>query len=98
RRPRPGLAVASWPGRPTEKPEPAPGATSVADGDARSGEARAQLAHLTGGPRRERTVVGGGDDARHPRGDVLHLRLLHAARGDRGRADADPRRIEGLAR
>ena len=36
-------------------------------------------------------VEGGGD----PGGDLAHLRLLHAAGGERGSADADARRLEG---
>ena len=61
-------------------------------------ELRAQLADLAGDPSRARDAsAGAADDLRHPRRDLLHLRLL-MPRLVTPRADPDPRRIERLAR
>src|SRR5690606_30792462 len=43
-------------------------------------------------------VTRGGDRLVHPGRDLGHVGLGHAASGDRGGADAQPRRVEGLAR
>ena len=48
--------------------------------------------------RDQRLVARRRDDLIHPGGEPLHLGAAHAARGDRGRADAEARRIERLAR
>src|SRR5205814_663838 len=62
------------------------------------GEAASQLADLAAHAGVDRGVGRRLGDGVHPRGDLAHLRLLHAAAGDRRRAEADARRIERLAR
>src|SRR4051794_12387351 len=66
--------------------------------DAGGGESPAHLLHFPRNPSDECLVTGGSDDRVDPRGQSLHLRNLHAARGHGGRADAKTRGIERLAR
>ena len=56
-----------------------------------------QLAHLAKDPLGD-FVRWAGDHAVDPGGHLAGLRLLHAATGDRGRAQPDARGVERLAR
>src|SRR5262245_16517997 len=66
--------------------------------DAGRGELVAQLTHFAGDLLVKASVGRRADDLVHPGGDLPHLGLLHAAARRGGRADANARRIERLAR
>src|SRR5258706_7067005 len=64
----------------------------------RQREAARELGDLASDLGDAHAVVGAREDVRHPGADALHLRLAHAARGDRRSADAQAAGEPGRAR
>src|SRR5690242_3110449 len=61
-------------------------------------EAHAHFLNFGGHAIEQRAVVGRAQHAVHEAGKLLHFVAAHAARGDGGRADTNPGRVEGLTR